>query len=202
MADSYSGLERKFLGPVRAFLQQAYAPLIRLLVAVHVAPNTVSLSGPVLGLLFLYTVRHNLRLSLLVWLLSVVVDGIDGALARSTGRASEFGALVDQVADHTRETLIVVGLAGSGALSPVWGSLYPFVYTALNVTLLLANRYAVPAPFVIKSWMTLYPTIAVYLMGGPNWLDTGAMLSVFAMTLTVLHTLRRLSGPMGSPSGG
>ncbi|MBM4429666.1 MAG: CDP-alcohol phosphatidyltransferase family protein [Chloroflexi bacterium] len=188
-ADSYSSIERRFLAPARGLLARVYGPLVRALARLGVSPNMVSLLGPALGLVFVYTVRHHLRLSFLIWVPSMLVDGIDGALARYTGRASNFGALMDQVADHTRETLIVVGLTAAGALSPLWGSLYPFVYTATNVTLLLGNQYGVPAPFAVKSWMVLYPAIAVYLLWGRNCLDAAAAISILFMMITVLYGL-------------
>jgi len=58
---------------------------------------------------------------------------------------------MDQAADHLREIMIVAGLASAGALHPLWGSLYPFVYTALNVILFVTNHYAVPIPLALKS---------------------------------------------------
>jgi len=197
MADSYSSFERRFLGPVRGLVLRLYSPLVHVLALLGVSPNAVSCLGPLFGLLFVYCVQRNPRLSMLVWAASVMVDGVDGALARSTGRASDFGALVDQFADHTREVLIVVGLAAAGALLPLWGGLYPFVYTALNVTLFLANYYGTPVPLAVKSWVVLYPAIAVYLLGGPNYLDGAAAVSVALMASTVLYGLFLLSRKMG-----
>lgn len=195
-ADSYSAVERRFVEPVRELLLWLYRPVVRLLAAAGVSPHAVSLVGPVLGALFVHTVRGHPQLSFFIWLASMMTDSVDGALARYTGRASRFGALLDQFADHTRETLIVVGLAASGALSPLWGSLYPFVYTALNVVLFLGNQYGVPAPIAIKSWMVLYPAIVLYLLGGRNYLDTAAMLSIAFMSATILHGLLLLSRKM------
>jgi phosphatidylglycerophosphate synthase len=137
--DSYSSAERHFLTRGRDLLLRLYSPIIRMLARIEVPPNAVSLAAPLLGIAFVLTVRRNPRLAFLLWLPSMMVAGIDGALARYTGRASDSGALVDQVSDHTRETLAGVDLAGTGALSLFWGSLHPFVYTALNVSLFLCN---------------------------------------------------------------
>lgn len=188
-ADSYSSVERRLLAPGRRLLQRLYLPLIRLLASAGVSPNAVSALGPILGLVFVYTIRCNARLSVLVWLFSLWVDGLDGTLARYSGRASDFGALVDQLADHTRETLIVVGLVSAGALSPFWGTLYPFVYTALNVTLFLANHYEVPVPVAVKSWIVLYPAILSCLLWGRNWLSGATAASIMLMGVTILHGL-------------
>lgn len=200
-ADSYSSIERRFLTPARGLVSRLYSPLVRLLARLGVSPNAVSLVGPLLGLLFVCVVRSNPRLSFFIWLPSLMVDGVDGALARYTGRASDFGALFDQVCDHTREILIVAGLAWAGALSPLWGSLYPFVYTALNVTLFLGNYYEVPAPWAIKSWMVLYPAILLYLLWGRNCLNWAAPLSIALMSFTVVHGLWLLSRTMGTKRG-
>jgi phosphatidylglycerophosphate synthase len=183
---------------VRSLALRLYAPLVRLLARLGVSPNAVSLAGPLLGVLFVFVVRRNPRLSFFIWLPSLCVDGVDGALARSTGRASAFGALFDQVCDHAREVLIVAGLAWAGALSPLWGSLYPFVYTALNVILFLGNYHAVPAPWAIKSWMVLYPAILLYLLWGRNVLDWAAPLSIALMACTIVQGLWLLSRAMNT----
>jgi phosphatidylglycerophosphate synthase len=200
--DSYSSLERRFIGPVRAALLQLYAPLLRLLVRLHVSPNAISVLGPLLGLVFIYSVRGDRRFSFFVWFLSVAADGVDGALARYAGCATDFGALFDQVCDHARETLIVVGLTWSGALSPLWGSLYPFVYVAINVILFLGNYYYAPVPLALKSWIVLYPAILLYLLGGRNYLNLAASLSIAMMLYTIVQGLWLLSRVMDAKTGG
>jgi phosphatidylglycerophosphate synthase len=200
-ADSYSSIERRFLAPARRLLLRIHSPLLRLLARLGVSPDAVSLTGPLLGVVFVFMVRRDPRLSFIIWFCSLAVDGVDGALARYTGRASDFGALFDQVCDHTRETLIVVGLAWSGALSPLWGSLYPFVYTAINVVLFLGNYHGAPAPLAIKSWMVLYPAILLYLLWGRNVLNFAAPLSIALMLFTIVHGLWLLSRAMDRKVG-
>lgn len=199
-SDSYSSLERRLLGPGRDLLRRLSWPAVRLLARLGVSPNAVSLLAPALGVVFVFAVRRHPQLSFWIWLSSILVDGVDGALARYGGRVSDFGALLDQVADHTRETLIVVGLTLAGALNPLWGSLYPFVYTALNVTLFLGNRYRAAMPVAVKSYLVLYPVIALYLLSGRNWLDEGAALSIAFMTFAIVRGLLLLSRAMDSHS--
>ena len=45
-----------------------------------------------------------------VALLAGALDMFDGALARATGRASDFGALLDSVADRVSELVVLFGL--------------------------------------------------------------------------------------------
>jgi phosphatidylglycerophosphate synthase len=200
--DSYSSLERRFVKPVRAALLHLYTPLLRLLNRLQVSPNAISLLGPLLGLGFVYLVRTDRRLSFFVWFLSVAVDGVDGALARYADRATDFGALFDQVCDHARETLIVVGLTWSGAVSPLWGSLYPFVYVAINIVLFLGNYYDAPVPLALKSWIVLYPAILLYLLWERNYLNLAASLSIAMMLYTIVQGLWLLSRVMDAKTGG
>jgi len=195
-ADSYSALERRFLHPVRRLSLRINLPVVHLLARLGVSANAVSLSGPVLGLAFVCIVPHNPRLSFLVWLLSMWVDNLDGSLARHTGSAGSFGALMDQVGDHTREILIVVGLTSAGALNPFWGGLYPFIYTELNMILYLTNYYRVSVPLALKSWPLLYPAITLYLLWGLNYLDHVTGLCVVLMSATIVHSLYLLSRAM------
>ncbi len=50
-------------------------------------------------------------LAVLLWLASRVVDGIDGAVARARGTASDFGGLIDMVGDTVGYAAIPLGIA-------------------------------------------------------------------------------------------
>jgi phosphatidylglycerophosphate synthase len=127
-----------------------------------------------------------------VWVLSVAIDGLDGALARHLGMASRYGALVDQYADHARESIIVAGLAWAGALNGAWATLYVLTYIGVNITLLLCNIHSVPLPLSVKTIFILYPAILVYLLMGVNALDAAALLMIAIQSLTISIGLRRL----------
>ena len=85
--------------------------MVRLLARLGLSPNAVTL----LGLLasgasaYLLSVGH-LWPGGVVLLASGVFDLFDGALARETGRASRFGALLDSVVDRVSETVVLLGL--------------------------------------------------------------------------------------------
>lgn len=195
-ADSYSRLERRFLGPFRRALSALLQPLVRLLAYLHVPPNLVSSLQIGGGVTILVILPRYPRAAFLLFLTTLLLDGIDGALARATGRSSSFGALYDQFCDHARETLVVAALAAAGALSPLPAVLYPFTYVAFNLTLYLGNSYAAPLPFAVKSYLTLYPAIFLYLWLGINWLDYATWLSLLLMGLVIALGLWRLRSAM------
>lgn len=195
-SDSYSAAERLLLGPARTGLAAVYGPIARVLGRVGVTPNAVSLSQIPLGAAVVALIPTQPRLALVAFVLALVADGIDGALARATGRVTRFGALLDQYADHIREVIVVGGLAMHGALHPLIAVLYALAYPGANLTLYLCNAQRVPLPIAIKTYLTFYPALVLYLWSGINVLDAAGALAVGLMALLVAQGLWRLRGAM------
>lgn len=109
---------------------------------------------------------------------------------------TNFGALLDQYADHVREVLVVAGLAAHGAIHPFIAVLYGISYPGANLTLYLCNRHRVPLPIAVKTYLTFYPALALYLLGGVNILDAAGALAVALMAVLVAQGLWRLRSAM------
>lgn len=195
-ADSYSAAERRILGPARSILAAVYGPIAEVLARLGVAPNAVSLFQIALGVAVVVLIPTQPGLALALFALALATDGIDGALARRTGRVTKFGALLDQYADHVREVMVVAGLAAHGALHPFVAVMYGLAYPAANLTLYICNAYRVPLPIAIKTYLTFYPAMALYLLGGANVLDAAGTLAVGLMSILVAQGLWRLRSAM------
>jgi archaetidylinositol phosphate synthase len=59
---------------------------------------------------FLALCLHQLGLSLILFVISGMLDAVDGAVARATGNATSAGAFVDGVADRYAELMLCLGL--------------------------------------------------------------------------------------------
>jgi phosphatidylglycerophosphate synthase len=196
MDDSYSSLERRFLERSRWLLFTLLKPAVFLLATLGVSPNAVSVAQIGVGAAIVFTVSAYPRLTFLLFLLALLLDALDGALARHLGRASPFGALLDQYCDHVREILVIAALARTGALSPLPAVLYAIAYPALNLTLFLCNYHRVPLPLALKSYLVVYPALFAYLWFGVNWLDGAVSLSIGLMGLIVVRGLLHLRRPL------
>jgi len=194
--DSYSVFERRFLAPARRFFLAAYAPFVWVLAALHVPPNAVSFSQVILGGIVVILIPAQPRLAFVLFIVAIALDGLDGALARATHRATRFGALFDQYCDHIREVTVVAGLALHGALNPFLAGLYGLTYPAFNLTIYLCNYYRAPLPLALKSYLLVYPAMFVYLWFGSNVLDAAVALSITLMGLVIAPGLWRLAQAM------
>jgi phosphatidylglycerophosphate synthase len=194
--DSYSAVERRFIGSFRRHLLWATHPTVILLARLGVYPNVLSVSQVVGGFVFLALVPAYPRPAFLLFLALLLLDGLDGALARATGKASAFGALVDQYCDHIREITVVGGMALWGALAIVPAVLYGLIYTGLNLTIYLANAHGAPVPWAIKSYLVVYPALFLSLWFGLDVLTPAVVLSETLMLVAIGMGLRNLARAM------
>jgi phosphatidylglycerophosphate synthase len=168
-------------------------PLVVLLARSGVHPNVVSASQIPGGFVVLALVPDHPRLAFLLFLALLLVDGLDGALARATGRASPFGAVVDQYCDHIREVTVVGGMAVWGTLAILPAVLYGLIYTGLNLTIYLANVRGVSVPWAVKSYAVVYPALFLQLWFGLDVLTPAVVISECLMLVVIGFGLRNLS---------
>lgn len=93
----------------RARFQPAVRPLVAWLAGAGVTPNAVTLTTFVVALCGAVTVATlDPRAGVVVWLISRVGDGLDGALARFTGLSSAFGGFLDITLDMAAYSAMVI----------------------------------------------------------------------------------------------
>ncbi len=95
-------------GAVRSYFEEPGARLFR---AVGFSPNAITVLGFAVCVASAYLVGSGwLVWGGVVFLTGGILDLFDGALARLTGQASPFGALLDSVFDRLGEAALFVGL--------------------------------------------------------------------------------------------
>lgn len=84
----------------------------RTVAATGITPNMISclgLAGNALAAYFV--IREQLLLAGIVFLFFSLLDMVDGAVARATGQATPYGAVLDAVFDRLGEAFILAGMA-------------------------------------------------------------------------------------------
>lgn len=95
----------------RAFPALAAGP-VRVLARMGATPNQVTIAACALGCAAAWLLASGRGgLAITVWLVSRVLDGLDGLLARETGRGSAFGGYLDITLDMAAYGAMVVGFA-------------------------------------------------------------------------------------------
>lgn len=127
----------RFLRPVK---EQVISPLAGA-VASRVHPTTITVVAFGVGVgAFVCLLQEEMLLCALLWLLGRLLDGLDGAVARRSGKQSDLGGYLDIVLDIVAYALIPIGMALT----------FPTQAVLIAVAVLLAVFYV-----NIASWMYL-----------------------------------------------
>ncbi|MDP3063457.1 MAG: CDP-alcohol phosphatidyltransferase family protein [Chloroflexota bacterium] len=107
-----SAVASPFRERLRAALSRyVEAPSVWLFTAMGLTANGVTLLGLVVGLAAAALAGAGwLLAAALVFLAASLLDMLDGALARQSGQASKFGALLDSTVDRLSEGALLLGL--------------------------------------------------------------------------------------------
>ena len=95
----------------RVFPALAASP-VRLLARAGATPNQITLAACALGCVAAWLLASGRGgIAIIIWLASRVLDGLDGLLARETGRGSAFGGYLDITLDMLAYGAMIVGFA-------------------------------------------------------------------------------------------
>ena len=126
----------------RAISNYVETPVALLMGRVGLTPNMVTMIGLLIAGVAAYLIGVGLWWAGgLVALFAGIFDMFDGALARNTGRASSFGALLDSTIDRVSEAVVLLGvlayyLAGDNDLGAL------LVYCALVGSIMVSYMRA------------------------------------------------------------
>lgn len=199
---SYSRIELALINQARHMLAWLLMPVVALLARAHVKPNTVSFSQIPIGFAAAALITNAPRVAFGLFLSALLLDAVDGALARKQCSMSSYGSLADQISDHVREITIIGGLVVADAMHGGIGVAYALLYPAANIMLYISNRLNTSVPLAIKTWLSFYPFLFVFLWFDINYLDYAAAVAAGFMVLTsawALLLVRRRTYQSGSP---
>lgn len=127
--------------PGRARFSRMAAPLVPPLARLGVTPGQVTVGAFLMaaGAAALIAAGRP-RIGLAVWLVSRIGDGLDGELARHTGRTTAFGGYLDITLDMAGYTAMVLGFAvAHPTLSVAWSAVLAGYVLAITTTLALSD---------------------------------------------------------------
>ena len=195
-ADCYSANERGVMEWTQKVRAALFRPLLIVAQRIGILPDHITLASLLCGLAFcpLYFARGDstwLPAAALAALLAhLMLDGLDGPLARHLGTASRRGSFTDTLADQivVTATTITLMAAPEPAVTSWIGALYLFVYATVVGFAMVRNTLGVPYSWLIRPRFWVYGWIAVDLYLWPGQMD-----GVMGM-MVILLSLKLASG--------
>lgn len=139
----------------------------------------VSAAGVIFAGSTLWTLGSHPRWALAAFLAALVCDALDGALARHLGCAGAYGKLIDSVCDTATLGVLVSALVRAG-LAPPGRALAAVAWSVLALVGAFLYRRRLHGPgggrcleggfFVHLPRGLLYGALAIFLLGGPQYL--------------------------------
>ena len=133
--------------PARRLFKAPIEATADALARLGITPNGLTIVGASMHLFVLLALaRGDFQQGALLLLVACGIDGVDGTLARRTGRSSSFGAFLDSTLDRVSEILVFLGLllfsqTAAGSIRP-GGFAAWLVYLALCGSLMVSYSRA------------------------------------------------------------
>lgn len=196
--DALSSFERRVMAIAGRYKTALFSPVARIALRLGIPSGAVTLVQVPLAIVLALLVQSQPRVAAILWAVVVLLDGLDGVVARMAGSASLYGKLLDHFVDHLKEAFLFCGLSSAGMIEPGWGLLYVFLHAASNAGLYVCNYYDSSVGFAAKPSLLTYPLVLLLLWapgaGLGRVLDVWLCLSVLymaALSATILLRLRR-----------
>ncbi|HSK94137.1 MAG TPA: CDP-alcohol phosphatidyltransferase family protein [Candidatus Angelobacter sp.] len=100
------------------------APVVRLAIALHLTPNTITVIGLGITIVAASAIGAGWLLAgAIILTAGSLLDAVDGALARATGGGTAFGSFLDSTLDRAGEAILYIGIGAwlvTSQPEPVW----------------------------------------------------------------------------------
>ncbi|HSH15397.1 MAG TPA: CDP-alcohol phosphatidyltransferase family protein [Verrucomicrobiae bacterium] len=168
----YSDGEGEFMRQSQELRGRWLRPLLVGLERLRCRPGHLTFLSLLAGLAFCPVFLQGSRLAALgLLLLHVLLDGLDGPLARHLGRASNRGSFTDTMADQAVVTFSTLTLIHAG-LAGLWpGAMYLFFYTVVVLFAMARNALAIPYSWLVRPRFFVFTCIPVELYLWPGSLN-------------------------------
>lgn len=175
-------------------LNRFFDPLAQVIARTGVSPSALTLAGPLLsGAVCAAFLRTHAIVPFCVAILLVgLLDALDGAVARVSGRVTRFGAYLDAVCDRYVEAIVVVTVA---AVTGYWILSMVMLVGAL-LTSYTKARAAIEVPVTNSEWPDLMERtervsvflLGLFLSGLTRWRPFGHDLFWWALAVMAVFT--------------
>jgi phosphatidylglycerophosphate synthase len=160
------------------------SPVLHWMTTVKMTPDAVTVFAGAIGLVFVpFWMLDQKAVALVFLLVHVLLDGLDGALARHQKVASSRGSFTDTFVDQIVVTGVTIAWIAMApiTLNIVIGVIFVFSYVLVIALAMARNSLAVPYAFLVRPRYFVYAALAL-----DGLLATNATVGVLAVSDALL----------------
>jgi phosphatidylglycerophosphate synthase len=162
--DCYSDRERKGMEQYQTVKAILLRPVLNGLSSLNVTPDAVTMIAGGIGLAFIpFWLTNQFEVALVFLLVHVLLDGLDGALARHQNVASTRGSFTDTFVDQMVVTGVTIAwiVMAPTAANIVAGAMFVFLYVLVVALAMARNALSVPFRFLVRPRYFVYASLAL-----------------------------------------
>lgn len=172
-------------------------PLTKLLAGIGITPALLSYTSIIVMLVFIYVIPQSLMQALYLVIVYLVLDNLDGSLARHLHTASDRGKFTDILVDNVCFMLFLVGLVYANLLSGILGIIFSYVFLLLTTLLIFEKNLFQPTDWLIRPTAGAFVNsfkwgcvgvFAILVFTGHNYLAEFSSISIFILSLDTIWT--------------
>jgi len=171
VADCYAADERSLMEANQRWRGRVLRPLLTALDSSGMTPNSLTALSFLCGLAFCPLWMVSRTAALIALALHVLLDGLDGPLARHQGLASRRGSFTDTMSDQCVVTAVTVTLMADQVVGVVAGGAYVFLYALVVGFAMIRNALSIPYSWVVRPRFVVYAWLVVEVYAWPGSLD-------------------------------
>ncbi|RJQ33664.1 hypothetical protein C4566_03165 [Candidatus Parcubacteria bacterium] len=199
--NDYSQTEQSYYNKVRDWRDGIFLPVARFFNRIGVSANQLSFFGLLVLAGFVYYIVDRPYLASIFLLLHLLLDGIDGTVARVNKKDDMSGAVVDTVVDHTGIFIVVLSLGFFGLIDSNIGLVYIYFYTVMVFLVIVRYLLKIPVRLVVRSKALVYGFYILWAFTGINYLNVALLIfSILLIWVTLVSFFKvkdRLKGKRG-----
>ena len=180
--DYFNDKEREKQKGFARLRDAAVAPLLPILKRLGIGPNTITLLGVAALLAGLAAAAINPVWYAVGLVFYVVLDGLDGPVARHQGKSSPIGALADITADQIGVPLVLAYLAYRGMIEGWLAATLSGFYLITIYNMVISNMQGFRMAFTLRLKYVFFALAAAYLLGLP-YVSVGGRYFLIAASL-------------------
>lgn len=170
-ADCYSARERAAMAVWQKLRAVTLRPVLNILTGCRIGPDHLTLLSALVGLLFCPLFFWSKPAALAMIALHVLLDGLDGPLARYANKASRRGSFTDSMSDQLVVVASTVVLMSTHTIDVLAGSVYVVAYTVVMLFAMARNALSIPYTWLVRPRFFVYVWFVVEMYYLPGTID-------------------------------
>ncbi len=184
--------EKAIYNIVRDVKEFLFSPIADWLADNAVKPEHLSYLGLLMVAPFVFFFHFNPWISFFFLLIHVLLDGLDGSVARIQKQDGESGAFIDMVCDYSFFYISFVTFVYYGFVNGFYGLIFTIVYMALQGFVSLGIIKRIKLFYILRPKLLVYMFFLIYLITGLNYMNEFVVLMIIYLTISLFFIFNKI----------